>query len=155
MPYDPRPVSQGGNAGIDEQFSRNAPEGKFRVIGVDTSPEMLERARQRVPEADLRPGRLEALFLDDASVDLAVCALALTHLPELGPAIAELARVVRPGGRATTSGRGFTLLELTVAMFLLLVAVGGLSGAVISSLHLSQTNEETAIADEEIGRAHV
>jgi len=36
MPYDPRPVSQGGNAGIDEEFSRKAPAGKFRVVGVDT-----------------------------------------------------------------------------------------------------------------------
>lgn len=36
MPYDPRPVSQGGNRGIDETFSRNAPKGKFRIIGVDT-----------------------------------------------------------------------------------------------------------------------
>lgn len=34
-----------------------------------------------------------------ASVDLAVCALALTHCPALLPPIAELARVVRPGGR--------------------------------------------------------
>lgn len=36
MPYDPRPVSEGGNRGIDERFSRNAPKGKYRVIGVDT-----------------------------------------------------------------------------------------------------------------------
>jgi hypothetical protein len=36
MPYDPRPVSEGGNKGIDECFSRQAPTGKFRVIGVDT-----------------------------------------------------------------------------------------------------------------------
>lgn len=36
MPYDPRPVSQGGNRGIDERFSRSAPAGKFRVVGVDT-----------------------------------------------------------------------------------------------------------------------
>ena len=36
MPYDPRPVSEGGNRGIDEQFSRYAPEGKYRIIGVDT-----------------------------------------------------------------------------------------------------------------------
>ncbi len=36
MPYDPRPVSQGGNRGIDETFSRNAPKGKFRIVGVDT-----------------------------------------------------------------------------------------------------------------------
>lgn len=36
MPYDPRPASQGGNRGIDELFSREAPKGKFRVVGVDT-----------------------------------------------------------------------------------------------------------------------
>ena len=36
MPYDPRPRSKGGNRGIDEDFSRKAPKGKFRVIGVDT-----------------------------------------------------------------------------------------------------------------------
>ena len=36
MPYDPRLVSEGGNRGIDEMFSRKAPRGKYRVIGVDT-----------------------------------------------------------------------------------------------------------------------
>lgn len=36
MPFDDRRVSQGGNRGIDELFSRCAPKGKFRVIGVDT-----------------------------------------------------------------------------------------------------------------------
>ena len=36
MPYDPRPVSEGGNSGIDERFSRKAPSGKFRVVMVDT-----------------------------------------------------------------------------------------------------------------------
>jgi hypothetical protein len=36
MPYDPRPASQGGNRGIDERFTREAPIGKFRIVGVDT-----------------------------------------------------------------------------------------------------------------------
>lgn len=36
MPYDPRSVREGGNRGIDKEFSRKAPQGKFRVIGVDT-----------------------------------------------------------------------------------------------------------------------
>jgi hypothetical protein len=36
MPYDPRRVSEGGNRGIDEKFSRKAPSGKYRVVGVDT-----------------------------------------------------------------------------------------------------------------------
>jgi hypothetical protein len=36
MPYDPRPTTEGGNRGIDINFSRKAPPGQFRVIGVDT-----------------------------------------------------------------------------------------------------------------------
>ena len=36
MPYDPRTTSDGGHRGIDIDFSRKAPPGKFRVVGVDT-----------------------------------------------------------------------------------------------------------------------
>jgi hypothetical protein len=36
MPYDPRPVSEGGNRGAGEEFQLKAPKGKFRVISVDT-----------------------------------------------------------------------------------------------------------------------
>ncbi len=36
MSYDPRMVSEGGNRGIDELFTRAAPKGMFRIIGVDT-----------------------------------------------------------------------------------------------------------------------
>ncbi|MEU5403292.1 class I SAM-dependent methyltransferase [Streptomyces sp. NPDC005963] len=71
----------------------------FRTIGVDQSPQMLEKARGHAPEAQYRVGRLESLPLDDESVDVAVCSLAMTHLAELDAGVAELARVVKPGGR--------------------------------------------------------
>ncbi|MER7847692.1 class I SAM-dependent methyltransferase [Kitasatospora sp. NPDC096077] len=74
-----------------------------RTIGVDQSPEMIARARERAPQAEFRTGRLEALPLDDDSVDLAVCTMALTHQPEVDGTVAELARVVRPGGRVLIS----------------------------------------------------
>jgi len=72
---------------------------------VDTSPEMLAAARRRLPDADLRQASLESLPFADASFDLAVCSLALTHVPSptLDVAIAELARVLRPGGRLVLS----------------------------------------------------
>jgi len=73
------------------------------VAGVDTSPDMLAVARRRLPHADLRQASLEALPFADASFDLAVCSLALTHVPTLDVAIAELARVLRPGGRLVLS----------------------------------------------------
>ena len=62
------------------------------VRGIDATSAMLERARTKVPEAHFEVGELESLPLETASVDLAVCGLALTHLARLGPAIRELAR---------------------------------------------------------------
>jgi len=75
----------------------------FSVIGVDSSPEMLERARARVPLGEFRPGDLRELPLPDHSVDLVVSGLALSHSPTLEPVLAEFARVLRPGGRAVIS----------------------------------------------------
>ncbi|MGW4793990.1 class I SAM-dependent methyltransferase [Nonomuraea sp. NPDC004297] len=69
-----------------------------RVRGVDSSPDMLERARRRVPQAEFHLGDLSSLPVPSESVDLVVCSLALTHVPALGPALIEFARVLRPGG---------------------------------------------------------
>jgi SAM-dependent methyltransferase len=70
-----------------------------RVVGVDSSPEMLDRARTRVPSAGFSLGELYRLPLPDSSMDLVVCTLALTHVPALGPVLAEFTRVLRPGGQ--------------------------------------------------------
>jgi len=75
----------------------------WEVLGIDQSPEMLEKAADRVRGMDFRIGDLARLPVESASVDLAVCALALQHVPDLGPPIAELARVVRPGGHVVLS----------------------------------------------------
>lgn len=73
------------------------------VIGVDANEAMLARAREKLPGADFRRGGLTALPLADGEVAGAVCALALSHLSEIAPAIAELARVLRPDGRLVVS----------------------------------------------------
>jgi SAM-dependent methyltransferase len=78
-------------------------ERGHRVVGVDGSPEMLARARSAVPGARFEEGDLSQLPLDDDSVDLAVCALAFDHVADVAGPIAELARVVRPGGRVVIS----------------------------------------------------
>jgi SAM-dependent methyltransferase len=83
-----------------------------RVVGVDASPAMIGHARARVPEATLAVASLLALPIPTASVDVAVCALALMHLPDLRPAVVELARVVRPGGRLVLSDLHPTTLTL-------------------------------------------
>jgi len=74
-----------------------------RVVGVDGTEAMLAVAREKLPDVDLRLGRLEDLPLEDACVDVVTCALALTHVPDLAPVMREFARVLRPGGTAVLS----------------------------------------------------
>src|SRR5439155_14208757 len=69
------------------------------TVGVDCTPEMLDVARGRVPEADFRLGDLSDIPFADGEFDVVTCGLALSHVDTLTPAIAELARVTRPGGR--------------------------------------------------------
>jgi hypothetical protein len=50
--------------------------------------------------------------------------------------------------RARSGREAFSLIEVTILALLLLVAVGGLSGAVLSSMRLARVTEESALADE-------
>jgi ubiquinone/menaquinone biosynthesis C-methylase UbiE len=79
-----------------------------RVTGVDFSTGMLGRLRAKLECTDAAAARrLEliehdiatGLGLGDASFELALCCLVLEHLPNLDEMLAELARVVVPGGR--------------------------------------------------------
>ncbi|MCK9240064.1 metalloregulator ArsR/SmtB family transcription factor [Desulfocurvus sp.] len=81
--------------------------GAGRVIGVDSSPEMLARARRvfgaeadgAAPGVSLRIGDLEHLPLGDGEADFAVMSLALHHLPVPRLGLEEAHRVLAPGGR--------------------------------------------------------
>lgn len=79
------------------------PNSGINVVGVDQSAEMLEVVRQRMPEARLAVGVMGRLPVRSASTDLTLCSLALEHEPDPEPAIAELARVTRVGGRILIS----------------------------------------------------
>ncbi|MFL6140624.1 MAG: class I SAM-dependent methyltransferase [Labedaea sp.] len=78
------------------------PDG-VRLTGLDFSPAMLDLARTRAAglgrEIDLREGDAQALPFDDASFDTVVCTLGLCGFPDERVAIAEMHRVLRPGGR--------------------------------------------------------
>jgi len=64
--------------------------------GVDLSPGMLEKARQR--GLDVVEGSATALPFADASFDVAVSFKVLAHIPDIRTALSEMTRVVRPGG---------------------------------------------------------
>jgi SAM-dependent methyltransferase/biotin operon repressor len=75
-----------------------------RVVAVDRSKEMLRRARQLARKRGLeniawRVGEIEQLPLDAASADVVLLSQALHHAADPARAVAEAARVTRPGGR--------------------------------------------------------
>jgi ubiquinone/menaquinone biosynthesis C-methylase UbiE/DNA-binding transcriptional ArsR family regulator len=77
-----------------------------KVIAVDRSTDMLQAARRRVRDlanVEVRRGELEALPIQDAELDAATLLLVLHHIPEPVEALAEAARVLRPGGRLLIS----------------------------------------------------
>ena len=88
---------------VAESLSGEAGE----VVGCDLTPEMLNKARERCQVAGLSnvsfvAGRAESLPFEDGSFDAIVSRSAVHHLPEPLPALQEMARVVRRGGRVVT-----------------------------------------------------
>ena len=72
------------------------------VVAVDSSPEMLDVARSRLAAFDnvrIVEGRIEQLPLEPTSLDLALVVHLLHHVADPSAALAEVARVLRPGGR--------------------------------------------------------
>ena len=73
-----------------------------RVVAVDGSDAMLDAARRRLaphPNVEVHRGELESLPLDEGELDAALLTLVLHHVPEPQRILAEVARVLAPGGR--------------------------------------------------------
>ncbi|WP_035737877.1 class I SAM-dependent methyltransferase [Glycomyces arizonensis] len=72
------------------------------LTGIELSPRMLERAKSRAAslglDADLRLGDAQRLDFGDSSFDTVVCTFSLCCVPDEAKAVAEMARVLRPGG---------------------------------------------------------
>jgi len=81
-----------------------------RVYALDLSESMLALARRRcagLPSVELVVGDMTALDLSDSSLDAAVAMQSLAYVPEVTRALAEIARVLRPGGRAVVLDTDF------------------------------------------------
>jgi demethylmenaquinone methyltransferase/2-methoxy-6-polyprenyl-1,4-benzoquinol methylase len=76
------------------------------VTGLDFAERMLERARRKAPDLEWLNGDLLALPFDDESFDSATVGFGVRNVADLDAAIAELRRVLRPGGR-------LAILEIT------------------------------------------
>lgn len=98
----------GSGAGIDAFVARRIVGETGYVIGVDMTAEMLERARANAEKLGyanvaFRSGEIEALPVEDASVDVVVSNCVLNLVPDKARAFAEIFRVLRPGAHFCVS----------------------------------------------------
>gem|GEM_PF-278859 len=103
-----RVLDLGSGGGIDVLLSarRVGPEGF--VYGVDMTDEMLDLARKNATDAgvtnvEFRKGTIEDLPLDDACVDVVISNCVVNLSPDKAAVLAEVFRVLRPGGRVGIS----------------------------------------------------
>jgi SAM-dependent methyltransferase len=78
-------------------FLRTAAERGARVFGIDASSQLLEVARRRVPDADLRVGDMQFLPYEDDSFDLVTGFNSFFFAADMPAAVREAGRVAKPG----------------------------------------------------------
>ncbi len=121
VPADARVLDVACGTGIVARMvaSRLGPEG--RVAGLDFSPAMLAAARRAATadglEIEWREGSAQDLPFDDGAFDLVFCQMGLQFFPDRPRAVAEMHRVLAPGGRAVlTTWRGLDRHPFSAAL---------------------------------------
>src|SRR5438067_1286618 len=77
-----------------------------KVSAFDASPALLEIARQRVPDGDVREGDLEVLPFADTSFDAVTAVNSIFYAADIATAMREVTRVARPRGRVVVTAWG-------------------------------------------------
>jgi len=96
-------VDLGSGAGMDSFVAATAVGGDGRVVGVDMTPEMLEKssrtaADMQVENVEFREGLIEALPVEDGWADVVIANGVINLCPDKRAAFDEAWRVLRPGG---------------------------------------------------------
>ncbi|HSB02593.1 MAG TPA: arsenite methyltransferase [Anaerolineales bacterium] len=98
----------GSGAGLDCFFAAKKVGETGRVIGVDMTPEMIERARSsakrlNIQNVDFRQGYLEDLPVESNSVDVIISNCVINLAPDKSKVFVEAFRALKPGGKFAVS----------------------------------------------------
>ena len=94
-----KPFARALDVGCGEgRFCRMLKAQGIAAVGIDPTPGLIAHARRLDPEGDYRIEAAEALGFEDGAFDLVVSYLSLIDIPDVKAAIAEMARVLAPGG---------------------------------------------------------
>ncbi len=132
----------GSGAGFDAFLAAQKVGERGRVIGVDMTPEMLEKARANAQKGnykniEFRLGEIEKLPVEDNSVDVIISNCVINLSPEKQKVFEEAFRVLKPGGRLMVSDLVLTkelpgIIKESVEAY-----VGCLAGAIMKDDYLS------------------
>ena len=151
-------VDLGSGAGIDILLAANRVGPDGHVIGIDMTDEMIDRARSNIADSGLdnvevRKGLIEAMPIDDHSVDWVISNCVINLSPEKDRVFAEIARVLKPGGRMLVSDMVVDDLPQSIrdndALY------SGCIGGAISETEYLQGLRDAGLADVEVRKRFV
>lgn len=98
-------VDVGCGTGFLTQYAATQTKSTGRIVGVDLSPQMLEKAKDnlarlgQIGSVEFRVGDAESIPVEDGFADAVVGNMILHHCPRPKRAISEMTRILKPGGR--------------------------------------------------------
>jgi SAM-dependent methyltransferase len=133
----------GSGAGFDCFVAARQVGPAGRVIGVDMTDDMLEKARSNAAKTGLnniefRKGDIEALPVDDESIDVVISNCVLNLVPEKDRAFREIQRVLKPGGRLAVSDLAWEIEPSAAIRNDLEALVGCIGGALVLDDYVSR-----------------
>ena len=133
----------GSGAGLDCFLAAREVGGQGSVIGVDFTPAMVERARENAASLGLsnvsfRQGDIEALPIDDSSVDVVISNCVINLAPDKDAVFREAFRVLRGGGRLMVSDIVLTRPATSVEMEDMALLTGCISGSLPAEDYLAK-----------------